>query len=340
MNSRGLVISPALSDPNIEQRCRRNSDINDWEFDTIRKTPFLSLDDEYQRGPHEKQFEGSNEPTVRPQQSTNFPSSLRSLFEDSDFADSEGYRLNPTTSESTLHPPLISGDKTTDEVPAHHNSSPPRVANRIPTKPLPNRSKSPMFETHTPSPFDLSVIPQTSPNEHSDNDDVSQATSNSSNVKFLSLLSADLQTTAPEGNDIPKQRDVDLASPSSFQFPHPSRRNLHDGNAQRSIPRRHSPSNSNSVATIHQSTLSLDTSSAINRHELLTPISRSRSATTPPLDTGIEDRITPMIDTKRVPDATPFSSAINRGLPGLKDVLKVCASSLPRFLKNEDELTN
>lgn len=236
------------------------------------------------------------------------------------------------------------GERITDENQVLSMPPPtlPITTNRNPTK-LPNRSKSPMPNTSTPS--DLSpVTPNSPPNDELPDDelledfshDTSLRPTYSTNVDDLSIRRND---TAPSGVlNIPTRRDLDLASPSSFQFPRPSTIDFQRDNPSTPQPREF-PSTPSPSSLTHQNALSLDVSSLPVRHDLSPPISRSRSATTPPplplSHPDLDEKAIPVIDVKKAAESLPYTPSFVRGAPGLKDVLKVIShafNALVHFL--------
>ena len=123
--------------------------------------------------------------------------------------------------------------------------------------------------------------------------------------------------------------DLDLASPTAFQFPVNSKQTMPRQSTPRVTQRQASPTPRTTVnhPNTHQNTLSLDTSS---RHDPpLVP--RTRSATTPPPPppmlnterdflTSTHKTPNPIDRTLRLNSSGKF---LNLGTPGLKDVLKV-----------------
>lgn len=159
----------------------------------------------------------------------------------------------------------------------------------------------------------------------------------------------------PHANVFLTHRDVNLASPTSFQFP-PSPKvftPLDPGtlssqkSRSRLTPTHLSTSSPLSSPSSHQSTYSLDISASTRRaptHNALMPpsITRTRSATALPqatlypIESPLLRKAPPIDEIPLVPPVKPFARAqrnrsgsdasqtTNPGTPGLRDVLKVC----------------
>ncbi|KDR75445.1 hypothetical protein GALMADRAFT_98931 [Galerina marginata CBS 339.88] len=303
---------------------------SNWEFDTIRNSSFLALDEEYLQDMDEPDRDPSNQATIRAQHSTNFPSSLRSLFDDSDTPQQEDRRLiNPVPAEILSLPPVVSGETIGGETSFHYTTSPASF-NAVRTKPNPNTDIV-SEEYLTTASFDGSLGTQniTLSQEMADGEtreiDLLQGSrSHAVNRGSLAQRSDDMDA---EGNlGIAKMDDLDLASPASFQFPHPSRLNTQRRQHLPLLPPQNHVSSTSST-NMHQSTLSLDASSLPARHELVPSITRTRSATTPPplflIDSDSEDKITTTTDVKKAAITVSHQQSSSRSTPGLKDVLKI-----------------
>ena len=283
----------------------------------------------------------SSQATIRANPSTTFPTSLRVLFEDGNSAQQEGRWPNLSASDVSVSPHLnTSPEERNDEVQPQLGGLPlPPLILRAPSRPslssnsttvenshrIPNDSApisriiSPLSEKVDPSyqsNLQARHLPQ---NSH---DDLMRP-------RHLQRPQSRAETPTKQFNAVRKapglNRDVDLASPASFQFPQPSKPTpLSTGTlAPRQLQARASPS---TPVYTHQNTLSLDSQSISPTNDDHPPISRSRSATTPPpialLDPEIIVKPVHTLEVKKINDPTANSQQPARATPGLKDVLK------------------
>ena len=130
-----------------------------------------------------------------------------------------------------------------------------------------------------------------------------------------------------------KDADLDLASPTAFQFPVHSKQAMPHQSTSRVTQSQASatPRTTVNYPNTHQNALSLDTPP---RHDLSLFVPRTRSATTPPPMSNVErDLLTfvrktpnPTDRTLRLNEQNSSAKLLNLGTPGLKDVLKVWSS--------------
>lgn len=211
----------------------------------------------------------------------------------------------------------------------------PITTNRIAIK-LPNRSNSPIPDSSTT--FDMSLGPHDSPSSDPLPDDTPlpdfsrDTTLRSKYPTKVDDLSIRPSDNMPSGSlGVPTRRDIDLASPSSFQFPRPSKLDFQRDNPSPIPQTREFTSTPGTSTLTHQNALSLDVSSLPVRYDLSPPISRSRSATTPPplslTHPNLDEKTIPVIDVKKAVESIPYTPSFVRGAPGLKDVLKVTSLS-------------
>ena len=287
---------------------QRNSSLSEdhnWEFDTVRGSSFASvqLDENFKDlDAHEGQS------TIRAHIQTNLPSSLRLLFADSLPKQQNDYRPLPSQA-------ILSDTQSISQIPV-------REVDDIPHSPL---SSEPIIRTR------LRMLNNT--------DEVVSFPSRGSGIfqaeGSLGSKSVTAQSPKTVGESIivdngPKDNDLDLTSPTAFQFPAHSnqaipRQATSRVNQSQVLP---TPRSTINYPSTHQNALSLDTSS---RHDLSTFVSRTRSATTPPPMLNTErdfltlahKTLNPTDRTLRLHELKPSAKLPNLGTPGLKDVLKV-----------------
>jgi hypothetical protein len=264
------------------------------------------------------------------------------LFEDSNPVQQEGRWPNLSGPDISTSPQLnTSPEERNDEVPQLGGLSLPPLILRAPSRPSLSSNNTTaensnrIFNDSAPI---SRIIPPLS-------DKVDQSYQGNLQARHLPQSSHDdfmrprhlqrpqsrAETSTKQFNAIRKppglNRDVDLASPASFQFPQPSKPTpLSVGTlAPRQVQARASPS---TPVYTHQNTLSLDSQPTSPAHDNHPPISRSRSATTPPpmvlLDPEIIPKPVHTMEVKKMNDLTANSQHPMRGTPGLKDVLKAC----------------
>lgn len=316
------------------------SEDHSWEFDTIRNGSFLSPE-----GEDPKEYvqldTSSSQATIRANQSTNFPTSLRMLFEDSNSVQQEGRWPNLSAQDIFASPQLNTSPEERNEEVLQLGGVPlPPSIHRAPSRPsLSNNNTT--VENLNRIPNDSAPISRIIPPL---SEKVDQSYQGNLQARHLPQSSYDdfmrprqlqrpqsrAETSTKQINAVRKSpglnRDVDLASPASFQFPQPSKLTPLSALPPRQLQARASPS---TPVYTHQNTLSLDSQSTSPTHDNHPPISRSRSATTPPPMVVLSDpEIIPKpvhtVEVKKKNDSTAGSQHPVRGTPGLKDVLKAC----------------
>jgi len=329
----------------LKEHHRGISEDHSWEFDTIRNGSFLSPEED----PKEYvQLEtSSSQATIRANQSTNFPTSLRMLFEDSNSVQQEGRWPNLSAQDISASPQLnTSPEERNDEVPQLGGLPLPPLIHRAPSRP----SLSNTVENSNRIPNDSAPISRIIPPL---SEKVDQSFQDNLQARHLPQGSYDdfmrprhLQRPQSRAETLTKQlnavrkspglnRDFDLASPASFQFPQPSKLTPLSALPPRQLQVRASPS---TPVYTHQNTLSLDSQSTSPTHDNHPPISRSRSATTPMVvlsDPEIIPKPVQTVEVKKRNDSTAGSQHPVRGTPGLKDVLKARS-----ILKSHDKRIN
>ncbi|KAF9481565.1 hypothetical protein BDN70DRAFT_525192 [Pholiota conissans] len=306
-------------------------DDNSWEFDTLRRNTLMALNEGFAADFDDEVQPPSNQATLRAtNQSRNLPSSLRLLFEDGSAppAPPETRRLNlnipepaPTSQFSPITPEVAQGEEVL-QIP----QIPPPSRTRTPLKPFLSTSRNASTSSleasaHVIIPSMDEPVEEKPPNGRitiSVDDNARKVYTPEDEVVTKPLfLNTKLESMA-------KREDVDLASPASFQFPHPShitqatQRPSYRGLGLRSPSTR--PGTSFSV---HQNTHSLDAPSISSKNDYIpSAMPRTRSATTPtPPPISIDpyyERISNVTEIKRPVDLVP-----SRSTPGLKDVLKI-----------------
>jgi len=322
-----------------------------WEFDTIRNGSFLSPEGEDSKE-YVQPENSSNQATIRANQSTNFPTSLRMLFEDGNSVQQEGRWPNSSTPDISASPQLnTSPEERNDEAPQSGVLPLPPLMHRAPSRPSLSSNNTTVENSNRipndPTPVSR-IIPLLS-------EKVDQSYQGNLQARHLPQSSYEdfvrpihlqrpqsrAETSTKQFNAVRKSpglnRDVDLASPASFQFPQPSKPTPLSSLPPRQLQTRASPS---TPVYTHQNTLSLDSQSTSPTHDNPPPISRSRSATTPPptvvlLDPESMPKPIHTMEAKKRNDPTPGLQHPVRGTPGLKDVLKACF-----ILKSHHKHTN
>lgn len=263
------------------------------------------------------------------------------LFEDSNSVQQEGRWPNLSGPDTSASPLNTNPEERNDEVPPLGGLSLPHLILRTPSRPSLS-SNNTTVENSNPIPNDSAPISRIIPPL---SDKVDQSYQGNLQARHLPQSSHDdfmrprhlqrpqsrAETSTKQLNAVRKSpglnRDIDLASPASFQFPRPSKPTpLSAGTlAPRQVQARVSPS---TPVHTHQNTLSLDSQPTSPTHDNHPPISRSRSATTPPpmvlLDPELIPKPVHIVEVKKMNDLTASSQHPVRGTPGLKDVLKAC----------------
>lgn len=287
----------------------------------------MALNEDFPQDFDDEVQPSSNQATLRANQSRNLPSSLRLIFEDGSTppAIPESRRLNLNIPEST---PTSQFSPITPEVPQVEDvlQIPPPSRIRTPLKPFMSTSRNASTSSLEAS-TQVTIHSMDEPLEENPANSRT-ATSSDDTARPTYTLEEEVATkplflnTKLEG--LIRREDVDLASPASFQFPHPSQitpatqRPSYRGLGSRSPSTR--PGTSFST---HQNTHSLDAPSISSKNEYIpSAMARTRSATTPtPPPISIDpyyEKASNIIEAKRPVDLPP-----SRSTPGLKDVLKV-----------------
>ncbi|KAF8967812.1 hypothetical protein BDZ97DRAFT_1916398 [Flammula alnicola] len=304
---------------------------NSWEFDTIRGSSFLAVDEDYLEDFGEVPSDPSNQATIRANQSTNFPSSLRLLFEDgNNSAQPESRRLNlniPETSVSSQFSP-ITPEPAQDDV-SHQYTFPSMPITRNPSKPFLGNDNDALISSSAGSQAARSISPL--------NDAVRR--------KRRVVVSCKVPTTMLRDQDIPPIWKIQQGRRLSTEIRGNTKTRRRRSGLSIFLPisssiqiYSDSPSSSSAIGksyityspyhiiSTHQNTLSLDAPSISTKQDNISPpIARTRSATTPPPISAVDydalDRAIHVVDPRKASDLS--LPAPSRGTPGLKDVLKV-----------------
>ncbi|KAF9562804.1 Pkinase-domain-containing protein [Agrocybe pediades] len=317
----------SLAEPLDWEKGELNSppeDLN-WEFDTIRGT-HAETGLESNSANLEEPTDTNPQATLRGQPSTNLPSSLRHLFEENGLNPQENpqsvVKLPARVSPSSL--PEEEERRPVDEV-TDFETTDFAIVNYGPngqhemTEAI---GLSPPTDNDHPPPVLESIgkeVAEQSFFQHShDTYPQERSIARTGNLpdEFGEPISSPYDMTETLRRD-----DPDLASPSSFHFPRPSRLDIPSQLARtQTVP--YSP------AIHHQTSTSLDNAPAHQNEDIVLghSLSRSRSSTySPPYPaaTNFETKVALDSSTRKFNDGNTTLHYSNRGVPGLKDVLKI-----------------